>query len=84
MSAPVHTVPTQQFLTKKTQHDPGAPPSLFTPSDYFCLFPWIKNVLRGKHFAYVGEVKQKMAEALKVLRIDEFKNYFEQWKKRSQ
>ena len=28
------------------------------------------------------EVKQKTAEALKGIRNDEFKNYFEQWKKK--
>ena len=27
------------------------------------------------------EAKQKMAEALKSIKIDEFKNCFEQWKK---
>ena len=27
------------------------------------------------------EVKQKMAEVLKGIKIDEFKNCFEQWKK---
>ena len=42
----------------------------------------MKNVLKGKHFAYVEEVKQKMAEALKGINIDKFKNCFEQWKKR--
>ena len=32
-------------------------------------------------FAAVEEVKQKMAEALKVITIDGLKNCFEQWKK---
>ena len=40
-----------------------------------------KNVLKGKHFADVEEVKQKMAEALKGIKSNEFKNCFEQWKK---
>ena len=30
-----------------------------TPRDFF-LFPWMKKVLEGKHFADVEEVKQKM------------------------
>ena len=34
------------------------------PSNFF-LFPWMKKVLKGKHFANVEEVKQKMAETLK-------------------
>ena len=39
------------------------------------------NILKGKGFADVEEVKQKMAEALKGIKINKFKNYFEQWKK---
>ena len=33
------------------RHDLHASPSLFTstqPSDFFCLFPWIKEILKGK------------------------------------
>ena len=45
------------------------------------MFPRIKKVLKGKHFADVEEVKQNMAEALKGIRIDKFKNCLEQWKK---
>ena len=41
----------------------------------------MKKVLKGKCFADVEEVKQKTAEALKGIKIDEFKNYFKQWKK---
>ena len=33
----------------------------------------MKNVLKRKHFADVEEVKQKMAEALKGIKIKEFK-----------
>ena len=33
----------------------------------------MKKVLKGKHFADVEEVKQKTAEALKGIKIDEFK-----------
>ena len=41
----------------------------------------MKKVLKGKCFTDVEEVKQKMAEALKGNKIDEFKHCFEQWKK---
>ena len=41
----------------------------------------MKKVLRGKHFANVEEVKQKMAEALKGIKINEFKICSEQWEK---
>ena len=59
-------------------------PHPLTPSDFFCFpeqfflfLPW-KKVLKGKHFADVEEVKQKTAEALKGIKIDEFKNCFQQ------
>ena len=42
----------------------------------------MKEVLKWKRFADVEEVKQKTAEALKSIKIEEFKNCFEQWKKR--
>ena len=42
----------------------------------------MKNVLKGKHFANVEEVKQKTAEALKDIKYDKFKNCFEQWEKK--
>ena len=41
----------------------------------------MKKLLKGKHFVDVEEVKQKIAEALKGIKIDEFKNCLEQWKK---
>ena len=50
-------------------------------SNFFFISLDEKKVLRGKHFANVEEVNQKMTEMLKVIKIDEFKNYFEQWKK---
>ena len=41
----------------------------------------MKKVLKGNCFADVEEVKQKTAEALEGIKIKEFKNSFEQWKK---
>ena len=41
----------------------------------------MKKVLKGKCFANVEEVKQKTAEALKGIKINEFKSCFEQWQK---
>ena len=58
-------------------HPPYSPD--LAPSDFFFLFPRIKKVLKGKHFPEKGETK-KMAEALKGIKIEEFKNCFEQWK----
>ena len=37
-----------------------------------------EKVLKRKRFADVEEVKQKTTEALKGIKIDEFKNCFEQ------
>ena len=41
----------------------------------------MKKDLKGKHFADVKEVKLITAGALKGIKIDTFKNCFEQWKK---
>ena len=41
----------------------------------------MKKVLKGKCFADVEEVKQIMTKALIGIKIDEFKNCSEQWKK---
>ena len=40
----------------------------------------MKKVLKGKRFADVEEVKQKLTEALKGIKTDELKNCSEQWK----
>ena len=39
----------------------------------------MKKVLKENWFADVEEVKKKMSEALKCIKIDGFKNCFEQW-----
>ena len=83
MSAPAHTTLSVQLFLTQNGMTPGPHPlysSDLSPSDFF-LFPWMEKVLKGKHFANVEEVKQKMAGALKGTKIDEFKNCFEQWKK---
>ena len=41
----------------------------------------MKKVLKRKSFADVEEVKQKTTGALKDIKIDEFENCLEQWKK---
>ena len=41
----------------------------------------MKKSFKGNGFADVEEVKQKMAEALKGIKTDKFKNCSEQWKK---
>ena len=85
MSAPAHTVlSVQQFLTK-TSMTPVLHPLLLPdliPSNIFFVFVSLDGkVLKGKCFASVEEVKQKMAETLKGIKIDELRNCFEQWEK---
>ena len=72
----------EQFLTKNGMIPVPHPPysSHLTPSDFIFLFPGMKRVLKGKRFTAMEEVKQT-AEALKGIKIDEFKNCLEQWKK---
>ena len=48
---------------------------------FFLLFSQMKKVLKGKQFASVEEVKQQTAESLKGIKINMFKNCFEQWGK---
>ena len=58
-------------------HLPDSP--TLTPRDYF-LFLWMKKFCKSKYFIDKEEVKHKMAEVLKGIKIDKFKNCFEQWK----
>ena len=59
-------------------HPPYVPD--LAQSDFFLVVSLMKKILKGKHFANVEEVKPKMAEALKGIKINEFKNCSEQWK----
>ena len=59
-------------------HPPYSPD--FSLSNIF-LFLWMKKFLKGRRFADVEEVEQKMAETLNSIRIEEFKNSFAQWNK---
>ena len=45
------------------------------------MFPGMKKVLKREHLAEVENMKQKLAEALKGMKIDEFKTHFEQREK---
>ena len=50
-----------------------------SPSNFFFV-SLMRKVLKGKRFADTEEGKQKMAEALKGIKIDVFKICSEQWK----
>lgn len=61
---------------------PPYSPDFTTSTFLLLLFPWMKNVLKGKCSQWGrGKTKQKMVEALNDIKINEFKNCFEQWKK---
>ena len=60
------------------QHDPHVPP--FPKRLFVCAFLQMIKVLKGKHFTDLEEVKKK-AETLKSIKINKFKNCFEQWRK---
>ena len=69
---------TQNNMTA-VPHTPYSPDLTLSDTFYACFLGW--KLLKRKHFADMEEVKQKTAEALKGIKIDEFKNTFEQWKK---
>ena len=83
MSTPARTaLSVQQFLTKidmtSMPHPPYSPD--LTLRDFF-LFPWMRNVLKGKHFADVEDVKQEMAETLKGIKLESSKPVLSSGKK---
>ena len=85
ISTPAHTVlSVQQFLTKMVWPPcPTLPIHRSHPERLSFCFP-SEKFIQGKCFADVKEGKQKTAEALKGIKIDEFKNCFEQWEKKKQ
>ena len=64
-------------------HYPHDPPSLFTWSHTEQLYfvSQIKKSHQGEMFCRCGRSDTKMGETLNVIKINEFKNCFEQWKK---
>ena len=42
----------------------------------------MKRDLKGKRIQNVEEVRKKTTEALNAVTLQEFQNYFEQWKRR--
>ena len=46
------------------------------PNDFF-LFPKIKEILKGRHFDDIDDIKSNTAAALKAIPQNQFQNYFE-------
>ena len=79
-TCPHHTECSAVF-DQKIARPPCSTLSTDLPLSDFLSFPDEKSPQR-ETFAHVEEVNQKkMAETLKGIKIDKFKNYFEQWKK---
>ena len=85
-STPAHTaLSIQQFLTKN-----GTTPCPTIPIYQSCpkwLLFWVSpdektKVLKRGCFASVEDIKQKTAEALKGIKINKFKDCFEQWERK--
>ena len=75
----------QQFLTKNgttpVPHCISLPNLVL--SDFFFVFPWWKKSSKGNVLP-MWKRWDKTAEALKGIKTDVFKNYLEQWGKKSQ
>jgi len=83
-NASAHTaLNVQQFLAKNNMtvipHPPYSPD--LAPCDFF-LFPRVKGQMKGKRFAAVSEVKNKILEVLNNISTAEFQKCFQQCEKR--
>ncbi|GFV16923.1 putative transposase [Trichonephila clavipes] len=74
-----------RFLASK--NIPVAPQSPYSPDlspcDFF-LFPKLKNHLKGHHFGTLKNIQTTVTDQLKAIRISEFHQCYEEWKKRLQ
>jgi len=56
---------------------PASSPDL-APSDFF-LFPKIKEMLKGRHFDDIDDIRSNTTAALKAIPQNQFQNCFEGW-----
>jgi len=59
---------------------PAYSPDL-APSDFF-LFPKIKEILKGRHFGDIDDIRRNTTAALKAIPQNQFQNRFERWTRR--
>jgi hypothetical protein len=68
----------REFLASKQiavlEHPPYSPDLV---SNDFCLFPKIKEILQGRQFDDIDDSRSNTTAALKVIRQNQFQNYFE-------
>ena len=83
-NAPAHTaLPVREFLATKqitVLEHPAYSPDL-APSDFF-LFPKIKEILKGRHFDDIDDIRNSTTAALKAIPQNHFQNCFEGWTRR--
>ena len=78
-NAPAHTaLSVREFLASKqiTVSEHPAYSLYLAPSDFF-LFPKIKEILKGRHFDNIDDIRRKTRAALKVIPQNQFQNCFE-------
>jgi len=52
-----------------------------TPNDFF-MFPQIKEILKGRHFDDIDDIRSNTTAALKAIPQNHFQNCFEGWTRR--
>jgi len=70
----------EEFLATKqitVLEHPVYSPDL-APSDFY-LFPKIKEILKGRHFDDIDDIRSNTMAALKAIPQNKFQNYFEVW-----
>jgi len=77
-NAPAHTaLSVRKFLVTKqitVLEHPAYSPDL-APNDYF-LFPKIKDILKGRHFHDIDDIRSNTTAALKAIPQNHFQKFF--------
>ena len=73
----------EEFLTAKqiTLSEHPAYSLDLAPSDFF-LFPNIKEILKGRHFGDIDDIRSNTTAGLKAITQNQFQNCFEGWTRR--
>jgi len=73
----------EEFLAAKqitVLEHPAYSPDL-APSDFF-LFPKIKEIMNGRHFDNIDDIRSNTTAALKAIPQNRYQNSFEGWTRR--
>jgi transposase len=80
-NAPAHTaLSVRKFLATKqinVLEHPAYSPDL-APIDFF-LFPKVKEILKGRHFDDINDIRSNTMAALKAIPQNQFQNCFGGW-----